>query len=249
MARPKEMNIDRYLLKTARRLCWNDPRKILLYPVIRKIAPFTMLGYAGLCQMVDAIDEMENKKLEGAVVEMGCWRGGCGALMAWRVKQHGSKRKVWLFDSFEGLPAFGKEEKEHAAIKGVVVVESDKTDEMLHPSGVMVASEKDVDTLSSMLGIGDYLCVVKGWFQNTVPQLKEKIDKIAILRLDADLYMSTKYCLNELYDSVVKGGIIVFDDFDGWVGCRQAFYEFCFERKIYPNLQQYSGGKTFFRKN
>lgn len=249
MARTDDMNIDKYLFKTVKRLCWNHPSKILLYPIIRKVAPFTMLGFAGLCQMVDAVDEVEKKKLNGAVVEMGCWRGGCGALMAWRTKRYGSTRPVWLFDSFEGLPQFGKEEKRHASIKGVPVMDTSNAAAMLRSSGVMAASEKDLETLSSRLDLKDNLHVVKGWFQNTVPKLKEQIGAIAILRLDADLYMSTKYCLDELYDSVAKGGLIVFDDWDGWEGSRQAFYEFCYERKIYPNLQEYSGGKMFFRKN
>lgn len=52
--------------------------------------------------------------------------------------------------------------------------------------------------------------LVKGWFADTL--LKSEVGAIALLHLDCDLYESTKYCLENLYNSVVQGGCIVIDD-------------------------------------
>jgi len=48
--------------------------------------------------------------------------------------------------------------------------------------------------------------IIKGWFQDTLAKNKNKIGKIAILRLDGDWYESTKVALENLYDLVVPGG-------------------------------------------
>jgi hypothetical protein len=57
--------------------------------------------------------------------------------------------------------------------------------------------------------------------------LKENIpEKIAILRLDTDWYESSKYELEQMYNNVVTGGIIIFDDYYHWNGQRKATDEF-----------------------
>jgi len=51
-------------------------------------------------------------------------------------------------------------------------------------------------------------------------------EKIAILRLDTDWYESTKYELEQMYDNVVSGGLIIFDDYYHWDGQRRAVDEY-----------------------
>jgi hypothetical protein len=62
-----------------------------------------------------------------------------------------------------------------------------------------------------------------------VKGLKDKTkipEKIAILRLDTDWYESSKYELEQMYDNVVTGGIIIFDDYYHWDGQRRATDDF-----------------------
>ena len=66
----------------------------------------------------------------------------------------------------------------------------------------------------------------EGWFQDTMPEAKGEIGDIAILRLDADFYASTRYCLEELFDRVVPGGFVIIDDYGCYEGCRTAVDEF-----------------------
>ena len=67
--------------------------------------------------------------------------------------------------------------------------------------------------------------LIKGTFKEVTPNFK---DKIAILHLDGDLYESYLTCLNNLYDNVVKNGVIIFDEYYShkYPGARVAVDEF-----------------------
>ena len=71
----------------------------------------------------------------------------------------------------------------------------------------------------------------------------------SLLRLDADIYEPTKYCLNELYDLVSPGGIIIIDDYGAWKGCNRAVYEFFAERGLDRPIYHYPyRGRAYFIK-
>ena len=72
----------------------------------------------------------------------------------------------------------------------------------------------------------DYLHYHQGWFQDTLPEQHKELDRIAMLRLDADWYASTKLCLDHFFYSVVAGGFVIIDDYGAYDGCRKAVDEF-----------------------
>ena len=77
--------------------------------------------------------------------------------------------------------------------------------------------------------------------------LKDKTknpDKIAILRLDTDWYESSKYELEQLYDNVVSGRVIIFDDYYHWDGQRRATDDFFSSRNINYNFVNIGNNKT-----
>lgn len=96
--------------------------------------------------------------------------------------------------------------------------------------------------------IKENIVISKGWFQDTLPKDKEKIGKIALLRLDGDWYESTKCCLENLYDNVIIGGYIVLDDYGYWEGAKKALDEFFIKRKISPELIKIDYTGVYFKK-
>src|SRR6266851_5309497 len=70
------------------------------------------------------------------------------------------------------------------------------------------------------------ISIVKGWFENTIPAFKDKIGPIALLHLDCDWYESVRFCLRQLYDNLVRGGVVVINDYGHWKGCKRAVDEF-----------------------
>ena len=230
-------NIYYYLFTRCRRLLWNKPRALFLLPVIRRVWKHTLIGYVNLYQTYDAIAQIEKANVPGAIVEMGVWRGGCGAFMAWCAKKYTTQRTVWLFDSFEGLSPFSDEDSEKAAKK------------QRKGGKVFAAPQKDAEEIVLKLNVRERVKIVKGWFKDTVPETKQHIGKIALLRLDADIYEPTKYCLNELYDLVSPGGIIIIDDYGAWKGCNRAVYEFFAERGLDRPIYHYPyRGRAYFIK-
>lgn len=71
-----------------------------------------------------------------------------------------------------------------------------------------------------------------GWFKDTLPKAIKSIEELAILRIDADFYLSTLEVLTFLYDKLVIGGFCIIDDYGGFDECRKAVDEFRLQRKI-----------------
>ena len=166
-------------------------------------------------------------KITGAVVECGTWRGG---MIAGIAKLFSDRRNYFLFDSFEGLPAASE-------IDGIQALnwQSDKTSPAYYNN--CKAEQTFAENAIQQSGVINYV-VTKGWFSETLP-LFDKKEEIAILRLDGDWYESTMDCLNNLYDNVVPGGIIIIDDYYAWDGCTRAVHDFLSERKLSDKLRQW----------
>jgi hypothetical protein len=79
---------------------------------------------------------------------------------------------------------------------------------------------------------------------DTLQDSKNIPDQIAILRLDTDWYESSKFELEQLYNNVVKGGIIIFDDYYHWDGQRRATDEFFKSIGITPAYINIGNQKT-----
>jgi hypothetical protein len=193
----------------------------------RKIHAHTMCSNARLRSLYRSVRYVVEHNVPGDLVECGCARGGSAALMALTLAQQKAKRNLWLFDTFEGLPAptVGDPDYEIAELF----------------TGSCVGSIEEVRSLFQRLDAEENVHFVKGLFQNTLPTAG--IDRIALLHIDGDWYESVKVCLENLYDKVAAGGIIQFDDYGYWQGARKAVEEFFARREIKLDLRRldYSG--------
>ena len=191
--------------------------------LLKIVSPYTKAGYQRLTNIYDLSIDIEKRNLSGAFVECGTWKGGCAGVMAAIAERFGGRRKTWFVDSFEGMPPPTKEDGERTErIAGDVLKASIMDVEELIFTKLHLPKENSI--------------IVKGWFENVLPKIKSNIGPITILRLDADWYSSTKTCLNELYDQVISGGYVIFDDYGSWPGCRQAVHEFLDNRKLKPTF-------------
>jgi hypothetical protein len=80
------------------------------------------------------------------------------------------------------------------------------------------------------------IAIHQGWFQETIPAAAPSIGPIALLRIDADWYASTKTSLDHLYNLVTSGGAVIIDDYGGYDGCKKAVDEFLTSRSLHPFL-------------
>lgn len=208
---------------------------------VYKVMPYSLVGSAGLSQTYSLVARIIKNNLQGDLVECGVAQGGCSALMALKAFENNREgRKIWLFDSFEGLPEPTAKDFRNG-IKGDFIRPLSK--------GSCLGTVKQVEDLFARLGIDKKnVKIVKGWFQKTLPEYKNKINKISLLRIDADWYKSTKYCLESLYDKVVNKGFIVIDDYGTCVGAKKALDEFLEKKNLFVELVHDGRGGCYFQK-
>lgn len=164
-------------------------------------------------------------------------------------------RKIYAYDSFEGIPWAGPEDDCQPGIGSLPPpdVRHPRTErERLSSSGVSVQSLEGVigNLRTWTQGVWEFE-FIKGWFEDTMaPESSMPIPtRIALLRLDGDLYSSTKVCLEAMYERVEVGGIVIIDDF-GLTGCNKACLEYFGARDIKPTYFEDAGsqGPVWFIK-
>jgi hypothetical protein len=153
------------------------------------------------------------------------------------LKQAGVRdRKVWLLDSFQGMPPV--EEIDGAG----AIVEASDPECFLSPEKSR-ASIDEVQRTADELRLADYTEFVKGWFTETLPAVRDRIGPIALLHIDCDWYSSVRCCLDNLYDHVVDGGFVFLDDYYHYDGCTIAVHEFLAERRLSYRIETVEGKK------
>lgn len=195
--------------------------------LFRRVRSHTMCSNARLRGLYQGITYVVINNVIGDVVECGCARGGSAALMALTLKQLEARRPLWLFDTFEGLPAPTSDDPDYEIADLF--------------TGSCLGPIEEVQQLFERLQVFEQVHLVKGLFQETLP--RSDIRQIALLHIDGDWYESVKTCLDHLYDRVTPGGIIQLDDYGYWKGARKAVDEFLERRSIDVPLKRldYSG--------
>ena len=193
-------------------------------PLYESSAPFTMTSAARMFALYKAIEYVESAKLSGDIVECGVWRGGSSRLAAATLMALGSSdRTLFLFDTFEGMPAPGAADVRHSTGEAAATIldrsepEADVNNEWAYAplSGVQAT-----------LAETGYPRVefVQGRVEDTLPAAAPR--EIAVLRLDTDWYESTRHELEHLYPRLVDSGVLIVDDYGYWQGARQAVDEY-----------------------
>jgi len=192
---------------------------------------FTMIGHRGLDNIQKCVEEVLANGVPGDFIETGAWQGGATIYMRALLRAYGiTDRVVWVADSFEGLPA-----PEDAA---------DGWD-MSNVQYLKIGLDRVKRNFSQFGLLDDQVRFLQGWFKDTLPS--SPIQKLALLRLDGDLYSSTMDSLSNLYSKVSAGGIVIVDDYFSWPSCRRAVDEFIREKRIRADIQGEEIGKAYWR--
>lgn len=210
------------------------PRLAGVWRKYRELTQVRRRRYIGNLHLVATT--LRDPRLAGAaIVECGTWKGGmsCGLLAA-----APGARAFHFFDSFEGLPP-AREIDGNRAIEwqrdtqGPQYLENNRADAGAFEALVRKAARADQE-----------VNIHKGWFAETLP-LFPRERPIAVLCLDGDWYDSTMTCLENLFDHVLPGGIVIIDDYLDWDGCTRAVHDFLSARKSAEGIQQARFGGVY----
>lgn len=159
-----------------------------------------------------AVDEIKQKKIEGAIAELGVYQGHFASVLNRCFRD----RKLFLFDTFEG---FSKEEELHDKDNFGMVHERDFSDTSL-------------ESVMAKMPNQDNCVPRKGFFPETTTGLESEL--FAFVSIDTDLYLPIKSGLDFFYDRLAPGGFIFVHDYtnSAFPGARQAVNEFSTSRGI-----------------
>ena len=197
----------------------------------------------------DAIKYILNNRIDGDIVECGVGDGNFEYIWINELMKHKTFRNIYMYDTFAGLVEPSKYDYtcENAKLYKMDYSEvHDRWKSSIINDRLNWWCYTPLDDVKNKLNSTgypqEYLHYIVGDVMETlnvyVPQ------KIAILRLDTDWYESSKYELEKLYDNVVVGGVIVFDDYYHWDGQRRATEEFFKSRNLSYDFVDLGNSKT-----
>lgn len=132
--------------------------------------------------------------LKGDIIECGVWRGGFSIFLA----KTFPKKKIWVSDSFSGFQPLNNANYSYLH-------------ERHQPNYDVSVSLDQVKANFKQFNVNEnQVTFLPGYVKDTLPNCG--ITNISLLRIDVDAYSATLEVLNELYDKVVTGGYIIFDD-------------------------------------
>lgn len=174
----------------------------------------SMIGRARMANLRMACCDVIEKGVPGDFIETGVWRGGACIMMRGILRAYGdTTRRVWVADSFEGLPK--PDAAKYAA---------DRKDRHHTVEVLAVSLEQVQDNFRRYGLLDDQVRFLKGWFRDTLPTAP--IERLAVLRLDGDMYESTMDGFVNLYHKVSPGGYVIVDDYHAVPACKTAVHDF-----------------------
>lgn len=213
----------------------------------------TMIGLKRLENIQMLIEHLLADGIEGDLIETGVWRGGAAIFMRGVLKAHGVQdRTIWVADSFKGLPpAESVSGQSYQSVGLKTAIQLLRQD----PSAFADRREQLAKGTSCDEVKGNFekynlfdnkVCFLPGWFKDTLPAAP--IKKLALLRVDGDLYDSTMDVLQSLYPKLSPGGFTIIDDYYTFEECRKAVTDYLGSINATVTLSRTEDDVVFWQK-
>ncbi len=196
-----------------------------------------MIGLKRLDNLQFCVDDVLTNAIPGDLIETGVWQGGATIFMRAILKAHGvTDRRVWVADSFAGLPRPNAMKYPH-----------DSGDRHHTYKELAVSVEQVMANFERYGLLDEQVCFLKGWFRDTLP--KAPIEKLAVIRLDGDMYESTMDGLVNLYPKLSPGGYIIIDDYGAIPACRRAVTAYRKSHRISEEIRRVDWTGAYWRRS
>jgi O-methyltransferase len=195
----------------------------------------TMIGIARLDNVQRCVADVLERDIPGDLIVTGVWRGGTTIFMRAILAAYGdTARTVWVADSFKGLP------KPSGNFNADIGDRHWTHWQLAVPLRDVQRNFERYDLLDEQVRF------LEGWFEDTLPNAP--IEKLAVIRLDGDMYESTIVALEALYGKLSSGGYLIVDDYGAVPGCRKAVDDFRRTNRIFEQLQEIDWTGVFWQR-
>lgn len=197
----------------------------------------TMIGLKRMNNLQYCVETALQQGVPGDLIETGVWRGGACIFMRGILKAYGvTDRRVWVADSFAGLPP--PDASKYPA---------DSKDILYTLPQLAVSLETVKAHFEKYSLLDDQVRFLKGWFKDTLPTAP--IEKLAVARLDGDMYESTMDALTSLYPKLSPGGFLIVDDYGSVPACAQAVTDYRKSNGITETIQKIDSDGIFWQRD
>jgi O-methyltransferase len=197
----------------------------------------SMIGLRRMENIQHCVSTVIEDEVPGDLIETGVWRGGATIFMRGVLKAYDdTSRTVWVADSFQGLPP--PDPARYPADTG----------DDLHTKGGLAVGVDQVRHNFERYGLlDDRVQFLVGWFKDTLPTAP--VDKLAVMRLDGDMYESTWQAIEALYPKLSPGGFCILDDYGSHASqCGRAIDDYRKAHGITEEIVDIDGFGAFWRK-
>lgn len=193
----------------------------------------TLIGMKRLDCIEYCLTEIIKDNIPGDLLEAGVWRGGATIFMAGYFKAlEITDRKIFVSDSFEGCPP----------PTNVI----DKKDNYYQFDLLSVGLNLVQDNFRNYNLLSDQIVFLKGWFKDTLPN--GPFNKLALIRIDGDMYESTMDALEATYSRLSPGGFLIVDDYSAIEASKLAVDDFRKSKNITEAIHFIDWAGIYWRK-
>jgi O-methyltransferase len=202
-----------------------DPEDEPFADIWTSCEPYTMTSFERGLALFRSIRYLHQNSFPGDIVECGVWRGGSTMIAMHALRLFGMHdRRVWLFDTFEGMtePAAVDVDCHGRSAEQLLEQTAErKTSDYMWALAPLDEVKRNIAQVGYDPGLVEF---VVGDVRKTLAG--SSVNDIALLRLDTDFYDSTKTELELLYPRLRERGVLIIDDFGHWQGARRAVDEY-----------------------
>lgn len=195
----------------------------------------TMIGLKRMNNLHEMLDYVRKNNISGDLMETGVWKGGATIFMKLYCDLYGMDKKVFVCDSFAGLP------KPSGNFK------HDEGDTHYTETKLAISLEQVQNNFKLFKCLDDKVIFIQGFFGETLPN-NELVEDLAILRMDGDMYESTYDVFHSCYDKLVDRGVCIIDDYC-LKGARECTHDFRQEKNIQSPLVKVDTCGVYWIKN
>ena len=188
---------------------------------IEKFKEICLASKLNLWSILQSIKYISYNKIPGDIVECGIYNGNTLSLLGKLINKYNLDKKIWGYDTFEqgflknSISKFDVDFKN----KKEVILENDNTHYFTVSEVISNINQHDAFDPNKYF-------LIKGDIIKTLDDKKNIPNKISFLRMDTDIYKTTKKQLEILYPKLSIGGILHIDDYGLCPGVKKAVNEY-----------------------